>query len=84
MPDPRERGADKSPLERVTGESDMTPEEERLREAAQRDSKSRIQDVAHKVKDAAQEAMGTGKREASRGTPEEREMLRELRKETDR
>ncbi|MEU9237321.1 hypothetical protein [Streptomyces subrutilus] len=68
----------------MTGENDVTPEEERQRAAAQGDDdKSRIQQVAHDVKDAVQEVMGTGKREASQGSEEERDMLRELRKRSD-
>ncbi|MEU6868243.1 hypothetical protein ABZ924_34285 [Streptomyces sp. NPDC046876] len=81
MSDPK---ADKSPLERVTGENDVTPEEERQREAARPGGKSRIQDMAHKVKDAAQEVMGTGKPEASGATQEEKDVLREYRKGSDR
>ncbi|MFJ4776466.1 hypothetical protein [Streptomyces sp. NPDC088762] len=80
MPDPNDS---KSPLERVTGENDVTPEEERQHKATQPDTKSRIQDTAHKVKDAVQEVMGTGKRETSHGTQEQQETLRKLRKGPD-
>ncbi|MEW2587865.1 hypothetical protein [Streptomyces virginiae] len=79
----RERKEDRSPLERVTGESDVSPQEERERAAGSSDSKGRIQEVAGKVKDAAREALGTGKREPTEATPEAKEMLRERRERSD-
>lgn len=80
--DPRERKDGKSPLERVTGENDVTPEEER-QQAARSGGTGRMQDAAHKIKDAAREVMGTGKREATQGTQEQRDMLRGRRDESE-
>ncbi|RSS58258.1 hypothetical protein [Streptomyces sp. WAC06614] len=65
MPDREERTDDRSPLERVTGEEDMSPEEQRRRDRTSSEGKSRIQDMAHKVKETAQDVMGTKKPGAS-------------------
>ncbi|MBZ9593862.1 MULTISPECIES: hypothetical protein [Streptomyces] len=65
MADPRERKDARSPLERVTGENDVSPEEERERGASPPDGKDDgIQGAVKKLKDAAQEVMGTGKRDS--------------------
>ncbi|WP_158717897.1 hypothetical protein [Streptomyces sp. NRRL F-2664] len=77
MPDPQDRNDGRSPLERVTGENDVSPQEERERGTSPAEGKGRIQEAAQKVKDAAKEALGTGKREATEATPEAREVLRE-------
>ncbi|MFH7599241.1 hypothetical protein WDV06_29705 [Streptomyces racemochromogenes] len=75
MPDPQERKDGRSPLERVTGENDVSPEEERRRGTPRSDGKGRLQEAAEKVKEAAREAMGTGKRETAdeggQGLPED-------------
>ncbi|MEU4356182.1 hypothetical protein [Streptomyces virginiae] len=84
MPDRQEKKDDRSPLERVTGENDVSPEEERQRNAASSDEKGRLQDMAEKVKDAAREALGTGKREPTEASQEAQEMLRERRDGSDR
>ncbi|MFB7175684.1 hypothetical protein ACFCYM_33405 [Streptomyces sp. NPDC056254] len=80
----QEKEEDRSPLERVTGESDVSPQEQRERGAAPSGGKGRIQEAAGKVKDAAREALGTGKREPTEATPEAEEMLRERRERSDR
>ncbi|MFF5447635.1 hypothetical protein [Streptomyces sp. NPDC012888] len=67
MPDPKDS---RSPLEQVTGENDMTPEEERQRKASRSDDRSRGPGMAQKLKEAAEEVMGTGKPEAPHGTRE--------------
>ncbi|MGW7330920.1 hypothetical protein ACWGIU_20445 [Streptomyces sp. NPDC054840] len=69
----------RSPLERVTGENDVSPEEERQRGAAPSEDKGQLQDITRKVKEAAREVMGTGKREPTEGTQEALDMLRERR-----
>ncbi|MFJ9643703.1 hypothetical protein [Streptomyces sp. NPDC101206] len=67
MAEPQERKDDRSPLEQVTGEKDVSPQEERQRGTSPEDGKGRIQEAAQKVKEAAREVMGTGKPEASEG-----------------
>ncbi|MEV4194667.1 hypothetical protein [Streptomyces toxytricini] len=64
MSDPQERKDGLSPLERVTGEKDVPPQEEQQRGEPPSDGKGRLQEAAEKVKDAAGEVMGTKKPEA--------------------
>ncbi|WP_030963677.1 hypothetical protein [Streptomyces sp. NRRL S-378] len=81
----QERKGDGSPLERVTGESDVSRQEDRERAAAPSAGKGGgLQEMADKVKDAAREALGTGKHEPTEATPEAEQVLRERRERSDR